>query len=57
MLVLYHGEEQLVKHGTRCSAIHRVHYNSNGVPLLDVAGDRDVHPDYAECTIQVTVLA
>ncbi|WP_339255532.1 family 43 glycosylhydrolase [Paenibacillus sp. FSL P2-0136] len=56
-LVLYHGEEQLVKHGTRCSAIHRVHYNSNGVPLLDVAGERDVHPDYADCTIQVTVLA
>ncbi|MFD2877122.1 hypothetical protein ACFTAO_15805 [Paenibacillus rhizoplanae] len=46
-----------MKHGTRCSAIHRVHYNSNGVPLLDVAGERDVHPDYADCTIQVTVLA
>lgn len=55
LLILYHGEEQLVKHGTRCSAMHRVHFNAKGVPVLDVAGDRDVHPDYAGCTIQVTV--
>ncbi|WP_052416258.1 family 43 glycosylhydrolase [Paenibacillus sp. FSL R5-0912] len=55
VLVLYHGEEQLVKHGTRCSAMHRVHFNSEGRPLLDVANERDVHPDYADCVIQVTV--
>lgn len=57
LFILYHGEEQLVKHGTRCSAMHRVHFNVKGTPVLDVAGERDVHPDYADCSMQVTVLA
>ncbi|OKP90969.1 hypothetical protein A3844_03705 [Paenibacillus helianthi] len=56
VLMLYHGEEQLVKHGTRCSAMHRVHFNRQGVPVLDVAKERDVHPDYASCSMQVIVL-
>ncbi|SDL72289.1 family 43 glycosylhydrolase [Paenibacillus jilunlii] len=57
VLMLYHGEEQLVKHGTRCSAMHRVHFNRQGVPVLDVAKERDVHPDYADCSMQVIVHA
>lgn len=55
--IMYHGEEQLVKHGTRCSAMHRVHFNRQGKPVFDVAGDRDVHPELTECTIQVAVQA
>jgi GH43 family beta-xylosidase len=57
VLMLYHGEKQLVKHGTRCSGIHRVHFNRKGVPLLDVAKERDVHPDYANYSMQVIVHA
>lgn len=57
VLMLYHGEEQLVKHGTRCSGMHRVHFNRQGVPVLDVAKERDVHPDYAGCSMQVIVLS
>ncbi|MNN89195.1 hypothetical protein D3C81_2069730 [compost metagenome] len=57
VLMLYHGEEQLVKHGTRCSAMHRVHFNHKGVPVFDVAKERDVHPDYADCSMHVIVPA
>ncbi|MHA6530105.1 family 43 glycosylhydrolase [Paenibacillus sp. BAC0078] len=57
VLILYHGEEQLVKHGTRCSAMHRVHFNRKGVPVMDVAKERDVHPDDADCSMQVIVNA
>jgi GH43 family beta-xylosidase len=53
--ILYHGEERLVKHGTCSSAMHRVHFNKQGKPVFDVAGDRDVHPALTACTIQVVV--
>ncbi len=53
--IMYHGEEQLVKHGTCSSAMHRLHFNKQGKPVFDVAGERDVHPALTACTIQVVV--
>lgn len=43
IMIMYHGEEELVPFGTRCSTMHRVHFNQQGVPVFDLAGDRDLN--------------
>ena len=34
--MMYHGEENLVKSGERCSAMHRVHFDTDGEPIFDI---------------------
>ena len=36
-MVAYHGQLH-----TRCSAVHRVHFNKHGFPLLNMAPERDI---------------
>lgn len=52
-MIMYHGEEKLVGFGTRCSAMHRVHFNNNGVPIFDVAGNRDLNPELTDVEIEI----
>lgn len=41
LMIAYHGQER-EKYFKRCTAIHRVHISKAGIPLLNVAGERDV---------------
>ncbi|WMJ86586.1 family 43 glycosylhydrolase [Anaerocolumna sp. MB42-C2] len=55
IMIMYHGEEEIVKFGTRCTAMHRVHINHAGVPLFDVAQERDLNTKLTDVTIKVIV--
>ncbi len=55
IMIMYHGEEEIVKFGTRCTAMHRVHINRSGVPLFDVAQERDLNAKLADVTLKVIV--
>lgn len=54
-MIMYHGEEELVPCGTRCSAMHRVHFNQNGVPIFDLSGDRDLNITLADVVTEIIV--
>jgi GH43 family beta-xylosidase len=54
-MIMYHGEEELVTSGTRCSAMHRVHFNKKGIPVFDVIGKRDINPELTDVEIEVTI--
>lgn len=55
IMIMYHGETVLTPSGTRCSAMHRVHINSNGVPVFDLVPERDLNRELAEVTMQVVI--
>lgn len=55
IMIMYHGEEEIVKFGTRCSAMHRVHMNHAGVPQFDVVAERDLSSDLTEVSLTVIV--
>lgn len=55
IMIMYHGEEEIVSFGTRCTAMHRVHINGNGIPLFDVAQERDLNPELTDITLKVIV--
>lgn len=55
IIIMYHGETVLTPSGTRCSAMHRVHINSNGVPVFDLVPERDLNRELAEVTMQVVI--
>jgi len=55
IMIMYHGEEEIVKFGTRCTAMHRVHINRAGVPLFDVTRERDLNTELADVTLKVIV--
>ena len=55
IMIMYHGEEEIVKFGTRCTAMHRVHINRAGVPLFDVAQERDLNTELRDVTLKVIV--
>lgn len=55
VMIMYHGEEELVDSGTRCTAMHRVHFNKKGIPALDLYGERDLNQDLAEVSIRVVL--
>lgn len=52
-MIMYHGEEELVGFGIRCSAMHRVHFNNKGVPIFDVARERDLNPKLTDVEIEI----
>lgn len=55
IMIMYHGEENMVDFGTRCTAMHRVHINSKGAPLFDMVQERDLNPELAAVTLKVIV--
>ncbi|MFW2491072.1 family 43 glycosylhydrolase [Clostridium chromiireducens] len=54
-MIMYHGEEEIVGAGERCSAMHRVHFNKNGVPVFNMSSERDLDPKLCDITIEVVV--
>ena len=54
-MIMYHGEEEIVGFGTRCSAMHRVHFNKKGIPVFNMSKDRDLNPEICDLTIKVEV--
>lgn len=53
IMILYHGETRLAKMDVRCTGMHRVHFNQNGVPVFHVAGDRDLEPSLSDISLDV----
>lgn len=49
-MVAYHGQL-----GPRCSAIHRVHFNKNGFPMLNMSLERDIPEEMREVSIRFNV--
>lgn len=54
-MIMYHGETEIVKFGTRCTAMHRVHFNQQGVPLFDVIGENDLKASLVNLEMEVEV--
>jgi GH43 family beta-xylosidase len=54
-MIMYHGEKELVPFGTRCSTMHRVHFNKQGIPIFDIAGGRDVNIALTEVVTKIIV--
>lgn len=54
-MIMYHGEEDLVPFGTRCSAMHRVHFNKEGVPVFDMSIDRDLNKALVDVVTDIIV--
>lgn len=55
-MIVYHGETEIVKHGTRCTAMHRVHFNQQGVPRFDVVREADLDSNLSSMEIQIEVV-
>lgn len=51
-MIAYHAQER-EKYHCRCSTYHRVHFSADGLPMLNVAGKRDVAAEIRE--VEVTV--
>lgn len=54
-IIMYHGEAEIIGFGTRCSAMHRVHFNKKGVPVFNMSRERDLDPRLCDLTIKVVV--
>lgn len=54
-MIMYHGEEEIVGFGTRCSAMHRVHFNKKGVPVFNMTKERDLNSKLTEVCTKVIV--
>lgn len=53
-MVAYHAQER-GKYNCRCSTYHRVHFAADGLPVLNVAGERDVAAGIREVAVTVEV--
>lgn len=53
--IAYHAEEQIVKQGERCSAIHRVHFNKNNKPIFNMSANRDLNDSLTSVTMNITI--
>lgn len=56
IMIMYHGEVELVPFGTRCSTMHRVHFNRQGVPVFDLSAERDMDSSLADVVTTVIVI-
>ncbi|WP_440195296.1 hypothetical protein [Anaerocolumna jejuensis] len=45
----------MVKFGTRCTAMHRVHINRKGAPLFDMVQERDLNPELTDVSLKVII--
>lgn len=57
VMIMYHGEVKIAPSDTRCSAMHRVHFGKNNVPVFNMSGERDLNPDLAEQELKVNIIA
>lgn len=55
VMIMYHGEEKLAKFDTRCTGMHRVHFNKKGEPIFHLSREQDLNPALAEVTIKAIV--
>lgn len=53
--ILYHGETELVPSGLRCTAMHRVHFDSKGRPVFDLAGEMDLSKQLSDIILKIIV--
>ena len=56
-MIMYHGETEITKHGTRCSAMHRVHFNQQGIPRFDVVREADLKVELSHVETQIEVVS
>ncbi|MDE7060716.1 MAG: family 43 glycosylhydrolase [Lachnospiraceae bacterium] len=54
-MIAYHAQER-EKYHCRCSTYHRVHFSADGLPMLNVAGERDVATEIAKVEVTVELL-
>lgn len=50
---VYHARNGI--DGPRCAGLRRVHFDIDGYPVLDLTEDRDLNPELAELSMEVTV--
>ncbi len=51
LMIAYHAQER-EKYFKRCTAMHRVHMSKNGMPMLNVAGERDLAKNLEKVEIE-----
>lgn len=55
IMIMYHGEVKIAKEDTRCTGMHRVHFNIDHEPVFDVAKERELNPLLSEVSIKVVI--
>ncbi len=55
IMIMYHGEVMVAKEDTRCTGMHRIHFNVDKEPVFHVAKERELNPLFAEVVLKVIV--
>jgi len=55
IMMMYHGEQELVPFGNRCTAMHRVHFNRQGLPIFDLSYDRDLDEQLTDVVTEIVL--
>lgn len=56
VMIMYHGEVKIAAFDTRCTTMHRVHFNKDGVPAFNLSKERDLDPALSEVTLKVEIV-
>lgn len=54
-MIMYHGEVKLAQVDTRCTGMHRVHFNKKGRPIFNLSKERDMNPMLSQVTTHVII--
>jgi GH43 family beta-xylosidase len=55
VMIMYHGEVKLAAQDIRCTGMHRVQFDSNGIPAFNLSKERDLKPSLAEVELKVRI--
>jgi GH43 family beta-xylosidase len=55
IMILYHGEQELVPFGNRCTGLHRLHFDRQGRPRFDLSYDRDFNTQLADVVTEIVL--
>ena len=55
VMIMYHGEDKVATFDKRRTAMHRVHFGKNGVPIFNMNKERDLNPKLADVELKVIV--
>lgn len=55
IMIMYHGEVKIAAQDTRCSGMHRVHFDLQKRPVFNLSNKRDLDPSLAQVTIKVII--
>jgi GH43 family beta-xylosidase len=55
VMIMYHGEVKIAAQDTRCTGMHRVHFNKDRAPVFNLSKERDLNPALAEVALKVVV--